>query len=253
MTSDIDIHLLLQKNIVSWLIIKYIFIKIYCFIAPLILAQDFLHSSHYRKGGRNLKKWLKNAKWSCLPWGSGNIEVGSPCVQLSTMLWWRIGKWRCILRQSTTWVWVVRLTPRWRFLLGKRPVSHCMWLRRSQPQCGRCKEEENGLPVLVMELRFCCRCSQRLARCHHLNVVVCEAWPQCVHLLDDFYEIQDRWSFTYKNKTWYSVGGDSFEYRLLIVSPCGLVEIYGRYGGTYYFSLYSCALKMEANVPANFH
>ena len=62
MTSDIDIHLLLQKNIVSWLIIKYIFIKIYCFIAPLILAQDFLHSSHYRKGGRNLKKWLKNAK-----------------------------------------------------------------------------------------------------------------------------------------------------------------------------------------------
>jgi len=91
MTSDIDIHLLLQKYIVLWLIIKYIFIIIYYFIAPRVLAKDVLHSSYYRKEGRNLKKWLRNARWSCLSLGTVTIEVGSPCVQLSTMWWWRIG------------------------------------------------------------------------------------------------------------------------------------------------------------------
>jgi hypothetical protein len=101
------------------------------------------------------------------------------------------------------------------------------------------------------KLRFCLRCAKRVSRCSHLNVRVCETWPQCDHSLDDLCGIQDRWSFIHKNKTWCSVGGDCDDYRLLVVSPYGLVEIYGRCGGTYYLCLYCCALKMEANVPAN--
>jgi hypothetical protein len=55
MANDIDIHLLLQKNIVLWLIIKYIFVIIYYFIAPRILAKDVLHY-RCRKEGKNRKK-----------------------------------------------------------------------------------------------------------------------------------------------------------------------------------------------------
>jgi hypothetical protein len=67
MTSDIDIHLILQESIVSWLIIKHIFLIIYYFIAPRVLVKGVLHSIYYSKEGGNLKKWFTNKCKTKLP------------------------------------------------------------------------------------------------------------------------------------------------------------------------------------------
>ena len=67
MTSDIDIHLLLQKNVMSWLIIKCIFIKIHYFNCVPMLGKDIPHSSYSRNKGESLKKWLRDKCQTKLP------------------------------------------------------------------------------------------------------------------------------------------------------------------------------------------